>query len=155
MKKYLKNKIVYIFLFVMLISLYNIKIIKYCSGENAQIDKKNFLQELSMLDNANKIILETNSISINLFQKVEIIDLKDVKYVANELKNITQIDGIETMCDYQVTFFNEGKELLKLGLYIDLEYPDSSFIRLHDIDYLINRSFYDFFVFILHLKTKK
>jgi hypothetical protein len=139
----------------MLISLYNIKII-YCSGENSQIDKKNILQELSMLDNADKMIIETDRISLNLYQKIEIIDLKDIKYITNALKNSTQIDGIETICDYQVTFFNEGSKLLKFGLSLDLEYPDSSFIRFHDTDdYSINRSCYDFFVTILHLKTKK
>lgn len=156
MKKYFKLNFVYILFFIMLISFYDIILIKNCSAESTQTDKKEFLQELSMLDKANKMIIETDSISIKLYQKVEVIDLKDVKYIINELKNITQIDGIETECDYKVTFFNDGRELFKFDLSIDLEYPDSSFIRLHDIDdYLINRACYDFFVSILHIEKKK
>jgi hypothetical protein len=155
MKKYFKIYFIYIFLFIMLITIHDIILIKYCRGESTQIDKKEFLQELSILDKANKMVIETNSISLNLYQKIEVIDLKDVKYITNELKNISQIDGIETECDYKVTFFNDGRELFKFDLSIDLEYPDSSFIRLHDIDdYLINRACYDFFVSIIHIERK-
>jgi len=84
MKKYFKIYFIYIFLFIMLITIHDIILIKYCRGESTQIDKKEFLQELSILDKANKMVIETNSISLNLYQKIEVIDLKDVKYITNE-----------------------------------------------------------------------
>jgi hypothetical protein len=143
--------------FFVIITIYSMVVMNYCSGKDKKMEKEISLISEYKLDLADRIIIETRKRSYNSYQKKVITDLKTIEFIVNELKNINEIDGIATWCDYNITFFKDNEELLKLGLRISLDPRGSSFIRhWHDTvdDYRISKSFHDFFVDILNLATE-
>ncbi len=107
------------------------------------------------LHNVNKIIIGT-------YQKIVITRPEEIKFIINELSDIKEPVGIDTITHYNVFFYEDDKEILVLGLYMDFSYPGSSFIRHHTkdnencavCDYLISRSFFDFLKSKLRNQTK-
>jgi hypothetical protein len=116
------------------------------------------------LHNVNKISIESAKYSLGPYHKIVITTPEDIKFIINELNNIKDIDGIETSVQYKVILYEDKRELLVLGLNMDLDYPSSSFIRqsiytkdneLHSVnDYLISRSFFYFLKDKLQNKIK-
>ena len=115
------------------------------------------------LNNVNKISIESAKYSLGPYQKIVISNPEEIKFIINELNNIKSTGGIDNIVEYKVIFYIDKKELLVLGLHIDLNYPSSSFIRqriykdneLYSVDdFKISRSFFDFLKDKLQKRTK-
>jgi hypothetical protein len=133
-----------------------------CSfGDGEKMEKKiNLVSDYNLdLDIVDKIIIETTKYSRRPCRHIVIEDKKKINYIVSGLKNITATGGIDTMCDYDVSFYNGDNCLVMLGLKINLDYPISSFIRYSSerfvLDFRINSEYYNFFINILNEKPSE
>lgn len=161
------NKVRKIFKFSLILSMfivtYSIVVINFSCAENKVMNKKiNLIAEFKLND-VDKIIFESTKYTKPYQYKV-IEDKKTIEFMVKELKNITDVGGkIGIYCSDRVSFWKGKKELLVLGLEINFNHPDSSFIKyastsfkdggvLYDY-FFISRAYHDFFVSIIQLEN--
>lgn len=141
---------VFVFLFIA-----NSIFISYCFCGDYKMNTEEIAKFDIKICDVDRICVKTNKNSHKPYQQIDITQQETIKSIINELILIKPTGGIDTIVDYDVIFYKEDQALLVLGLKIDLKYPSSSFIRHRRPDsvndYIIGKSFYDFFVRILKI----
>ncbi len=120
-----------ILLAILILALMYIVNISYCAGGKQDMDKINNIIDLVdrfKLQGTNKIIIETNKrFGEDPYFKKTIVAEKDITDFLNSLKKNTKLNTfVKTFARYDVTFYQDNKEIFKLGIN---DWGGSGFIR--------------------------
>lgn len=120
----------------------------YCTESGSEVSSKINFDAKFKLENTDKIIIETLKYSDKQYRKILVVDEAVIHKVLEGLDNIEGPVGIDTICDYSLSFYDKNKRLLELEFIVYRDYPQSSFIRYTSKtdeiseDYLINNKLY-------------